>query len=101
MTPLLRQLGILAAFLMAGFYVLAIFAGPNGWPAMMQRREELHQIERQNDELRQQIQREDATIRELEEGGPARERVIREQTKKQKRSETTIYFEEPSSKDSQ
>lgn len=100
MGRLLRQLGFLAAFAMAGFYVLAMFAGPNGWPSMIERRGELNRIQRQNDDLKDQIQREDVDIRQLQEGGPARERVIREQTKKQKRSETTIYFENPQSPNS-
>lgn len=95
MGRLLRQLGFLAMFVLVGFYVLAMFASPGGWPAMLERREEMNRLERQNDDLRKQIQTEGNTIRDLEAGGPARERVIREQTKKQKRSETTIYFEDP------
>jgi|GEM_PF-1407641 len=96
MARLFRQLGILAMLGLAGFYVLAMFASPSGWPAMLERRGELERLERQNDGLRKQIQSESNTIRALESGGPARERVIREQTKKQKRSETTIYFDNPS-----
>lgn len=95
MTKLLRQLGFLTAFVLAGFYVFALIAGPNGWPAMMHKREQLIEAERKNEELRQQISREEATIRELKEGGPARDRVIRDKTRKQKPEETTIYFTDP------
>jgi cell division protein FtsB len=97
MTRLLRQLGVLTVFVLAGFYVFAMMAGPNGWPAMMQKREQLIEAERKNEELRQQISREEATIRELREGGPARDRVIRDKTRKQKPRETTIYFTDPPS----
>jgi hypothetical protein len=97
MTKLLRQLGFVAAFAMAGIYVLAIFAGPNGWPSMIERRQDLNKIQRQNDDLEKQILHEDVVIRQLRQGGPERDHVIREKTKKQKRSETTIYFEDPSS----
>jgi cell division protein FtsB len=97
MTKLLRQLGFLTAFVLAGFYVFALMAGPNGWPAMMQKRQELLDAERKNGDLKQQISREEATIRELREGGPARDRVIRDKTRKQKPRETTIYFTDPPS----
>ncbi|MBA3975333.1 MAG: hypothetical protein C0504_14095 [Candidatus Solibacter sp.] len=95
MTRLLRQLGFLTAFVLAGFYVFALMAGPNGWPAMMRKRGELLEAERKNEELKQQISREEATVLELREGGPARDRVIRNKTRKQKPEETTIYFTDP------
>lgn len=95
MSRLVRQLGVLTAFVLAGFYVFAMMAGPNGWPAMMRKREQLLDAERKNEQLRQQISREELTIRELREGGPARDRVIRDKTRKQKPSETTIYFTDP------
>lgn len=95
MTRLARQLGVLMAFVLAGFYVFAMMAGPNGWPAMMHKREHLIEAEQKNEELRQQIRREEATIKELREGGAARDRVIRDKTRKQKPEETTIYFTDP------
>ncbi len=96
MGRLLRQLGFLTALALAGVYVFAMFLGPNGWPAMMHKRGELLELEKHNDNLIQQIKDEGVTIRQLKENGPARDRVIREKTKKQKRSETTIYFSGPS-----
>ncbi len=95
MARLLRQLGFLAAFVLAGVYVFAMFLGPNGWPSMMHKRGELLEMEKHNDNLRQQIKDEGAAIVQLKESGPARDRVIREKTRKQKRSETTIYLSGP------
>lgn len=95
MGRLLRQLGFLTAFALACVYVFAMFLGPNGWPAMMHKRGELLELEKHNDQLNQQIKDEGITIRQLKENGPARDRVIREKTKKQKREETTIYLSDP------
>ncbi len=95
MGKLLRHLGFLTAFALAGVYVFAMFFGPNGWPAMMQKRGELLELEKSNDNLIRQIKDEGVTIDQLKQNGPARDRVIREKTKKQKRSETTIYLSGP------
>jgi hypothetical protein len=97
----MRQLGIVTFFLVAGFYVFAMFTGPAGWPAMMKKRGELVEVEQQNDRLKYQIEKERDGIKALQESGPARDRVIREKTRKQKRSETTIYFGEPGSQPAQ
>ena len=97
----IRQLGIVTFFLVAGFYVFAMFTGPAGWPAMMRKRAELVEIEQQNDKLTRQIKEERGAVTALQESGPARDRVIREKTKKQRRSETTIYFGEPGSQQPQ
>lgn len=92
MNRLLRQLGVMTAIAIAGFYAFVVLRGPQGIPAVMEKRRQLHKLELENDQLRQEIERHRHHIQVLERDPEAREREIRERTNKQRPDETTIYL---------
>jgi cell division protein FtsB len=94
MLALLRQLGYLAAVGVACFYVFVALKGPNGVPAMMEKKEQIERLKQQNDTLRQEIERRRKYIDHLENSDETRERAIREHTHKSKGNETTIYLQD-------
>jgi len=95
MASFFRQLAYVVAFVLTGFYVYAMLHGPNGWPSMMDKRQQLMQVEQENERLSKQIEEERKQIRELNETDEARDRVVRDKTFKQKPSEKTIYLSAP------
>jgi cell division protein FtsB len=94
MFTLLRQLGYLAAIAVGCFYVFIVLKGPTGIPAMLERRQQIERMKEENEELKQEIRRRDASIRHLEQSGEAKERAVREHTHKSKDNETIIYLPE-------
>jgi cell division protein FtsB len=94
MSFLFRQLAYVAAFVLVGLYVFTMLKGPQGVPAMLERRQELLKTERENEALRKQIEEQKRYLEQLAEDPATRERVVREKTGKQKPNETTIIYDE-------
>lgn len=95
MSPLVRHLGFLAAAALACFYVIVLWKGPQGIPAMMQMRKDVLEQEAQNRKLRERLEHSKRRIRALENDPLEREKAVREGTNKQRPGETTIYLSDP------
>lgn len=94
MPSLLRQLGFFAAAALACFYIVVLWKGPQGVPAMMKVRQEVLEMERQNRELKEEIERRNQRINALKNDPAERERAVREGTNLAKPDETTIFLSE-------
>jgi cell division protein FtsB len=92
MSSLLRHLGIFAAAALACFYVVVLWKGPQGIPAMLRVREEVIEMEQQNRVLKEQIERRKQHIKALENDPVERERAVREGTNLAKPDETTVFL---------
>ncbi|WP_321472749.1 hypothetical protein [uncultured Paludibaculum sp.] len=92
MFSLLRQLGFVAAAAVTCFYVFLVLRGPNGIPAMLEKRHQIERMKQENEQMRQEIERRKVTIDQLEHSSEARDRAVREHTRKAKQHETTIYL---------
>ncbi len=91
---LLRQLGYLAAAAVACFYVFVVLKGPNGIPTMIEKRHQIERMKQTNDDLRLEIQRRKTAIDQLKNSSDARDRAVREQTRKARKDDVTIYLPE-------
>lgn len=91
-TSLLRQLGFIAAAGATCFYVFVVLRGPNGIPAMMEKRHQIERMKHENEQLRLEIDKHKDAIDQLQRSPEARDRAVREYTGKAKKHETTIYL---------
>jgi cell division protein FtsB len=98
MNTLLRQLGFVAAAAVTCFYVFLVLRGPNGIPAMLEKRQQIERMKQENEAMRQEIEKKKIIIDQLENSSEARERAVREHTRKAKQHETTIFLQDEDEK---
>ncbi len=94
MSSLMRHLGFFAAAALACFYVIVLWKGPQGIPAMLRIRQEVIELEQQNRQIKEEIERRKQHIKSLESDPVERERAVREGTNLAKPDETTIFLSE-------
>jgi len=94
MSWFVRYLGYLAAAGLFGVYVFLLVAGPQPITAIPKTREQLHKMEQENEQLRQEVQRRKEYLDDLEKNRSLQEREIRRGLNKQREGETTIYLPE-------
>lgn len=92
LVTLLRQLAFIAGAACTCFYVFVVLRGPNGIPAMMEKRHQIERMKQENEQMRQEIEKHKVTIDQLQHSPDARDRAVREFTRKAKKHETTIYL---------
>jgi cell division protein FtsB len=90
MPALLRQLALVSAVLIGGYYAYTLLTGPRGFAAIYASHAEVQEMEKENERLRQEIQRHEKLIRDLKSNPDLRDRMIRQRLEKQKPGETVI-----------
>jgi hypothetical protein len=99
MAFLLRQLGYLAIGAVACLYAFAVFKGPNGFPAMMDKWSQVQSMHDKNEALRLEIKQKETAIEQLKNNRTARDHAVRESTGKTGPNDLTIIVpEEPTTK---
>lgn len=96
MVPLLKPLGYIAAAALACAYAVVLLRSPQGFPAMMEKRRQVQEMQRSNEALKEEIRRLEKRLEDIESRWDEKERIIRERTNKVKPGETTVFVpEEP------
>ncbi len=90
----LRNLSFVAAFVLLGAYVILALRGPQGIPALLEKREEIRKLEEQNQSLRADVERRRERIKVLDSSPEAQELEIRKRLKLQRKGDTTLYLPE-------
>lgn len=92
MNPLIRKLGWTLATLLAGAYALFALRGPQGIPALMDKWDQVRQLEQENAELREKIRQKRDRIQELREKESALELEVRKDLQQMKPGEKTLIL---------
>jgi cell division protein FtsB len=95
MNDLLRNLAMTAAIVMIGVYAVIALSGPQGVPALMEKRREIVRLQEQNATLQRENERKKERIRVLEEQPAQQELEVRKQLNLVKPGETTFFLPEP------
>lgn len=94
MRGVLRNTGLAAAVLLLGVYALVALRGPQGVPALLEKREEIVRLQEQNATLQREIERKRERIRILMEQPEQQELEIRKQLNLGKEGETIFFLPE-------
>ncbi|MFN3325728.1 MAG: FtsB family cell division protein [Bryobacteraceae bacterium] len=94
MKPVLRSLVVAAGVLLAGTYAYIALRGPQGVPALLEKRREIRELEEQNQNLRAETQRKMERINRLRTSRAEQELEIRRRLKLQREGETSFYIPE-------
>lgn len=92
MNSLLRNVLLASACLTLLGYTVHVLRGPQGIPYFLEKREQVRQLESQNEQLRKQNERKRERIEELKNSRSEQELAIREHSKMQKAGETTFVL---------
>lgn len=87
-----RSLTIAAAFALFGAYVVLALRGPQGIPALLEKRQEIRKLEEENQSLKAEIGKRKERIRVLGSSREAQELEIRKRLKLQRKGDTTLYL---------
>lgn len=87
-----RNLGVLAVLGLLGGYVYLALQGPQGIPALMEKRREIRELEEQNQNLKAEIERRKERIRVLTSDPDAQELEIRRRLKLQREGDTSFFL---------
>lgn len=94
----IRVVGVLAAVLVCGVYLVLAFRSPLGLPTLHTRWQEVREMQIRNDELRRNVEMRRDRIRRLEENSAEQELEIRKQLKMLRPGETTFILPDNSEK---
>jgi cell division protein FtsB len=94
MAFLLRQLGYLAIAAVACLYAFAVLKGPNGFPAMIDKWNQVQTMHDSNELLRREVEHKKAAIEQLKNNRTARDHAVRESTGKTPPNDLTIIVPE-------
>lgn len=87
----------LAALGLFGAYVVLALRGPQGIPAVLEKRQEVRRLEEQNQSLKSDIDRRKERIRVLGSSREMQELEVRKRLKLQRKGDTTLFLpEQPS-----
>lgn len=92
MNGLFRKLGMMAAIALLGVYAVIALSGPQGMPALMQKRAEIVRLQEQNADLQRENERKRERIRILEEQPDQQELEVRKQLNLGKPGETIFFL---------
>ena len=87
-----RTVTIVAAFGLLGAYVVLALRGPQGIPALLERRQEIRKLEEQNQGMKAEIEKRRERIRVLGSSRETQELEIRKRLKLQRKGDTTLYL---------
>ncbi len=94
MKLLLRKSGYIVAFALIGSYAMIALRGPQGMPALMERRKHVRELQEVNATLAAENQRKRERIEKLKHSKAEQELEIRERLKLGKPGETQFIFPE-------
>jgi cell division protein FtsB len=89
-----RRAGFIIIFTLIAIYGLVALRGPQGIPALLEKRREVRQLEERNAALAAEIERRRERIRRLEQNASEQEMEIRKQLKLLRPGETTFILPE-------
>jgi cell division protein FtsB len=95
MNATLRRFGILAAFALIGVYAAVVLRGPQGLPALAEKRRTIRELQEQNASLMREIRQKRERIQILKSNANAQEMEVRKEFKLQRPGETTFILPEP------
>jgi len=95
MKTLLRKTGYLTAMAIAAAYALVAFRGPNGIPALMEKRSQITILQEQNATMAADNKRKEERIRKLETDRSVQELEIRKRLKLLHPGETQFILPDP------
>ena len=95
MKPFLRKTGYLATVVLLGSYALFTLRGPNGIPALMEKRNQVHELEVQRATLAAEIQQKRDRIEKLKTSKSEQELAIKERLRLVAPNETQFVLPEP------
>jgi cell division protein FtsB len=87
-----RRTGFVVVLALAVAYGLAALRGPQGVPALLDKRREIHQLEEQNAAMATEIERRKERIQRLEQNTGEQEMEIRKHLKLLRPGETTFIL---------
>jgi cell division protein FtsB len=91
----MRRAGYILAFALAVVYGVVALRGPQGVSALLDKRQEVRQLEEQNAAKAAENERRRERIHRLEENSTEQEMEIRKQLKLLRPGETTFILEDP------
>lgn len=92
--PIFRTVGLLAAIVFSGVYLLLALRGPMGIPALQGKWQEIRDMQLQNANLKRDVEMRRERIRRLEENAAEQELEIRKQLKMLRQGETSFILPE-------
>jgi cell division protein FtsB len=95
MSATLRWFGILVTFALVGVYAVVVLRGPQGLPALAEKRQMIRELQEQNATLMLQIRQKKERIQILKDNANAQEMEVRKEFKLQRPGETTFILPEP------
>lgn len=98
MSSLLRRFGIVAAIALVAVYAAVVLRGPQGLPALAEKRRVIRELQEQNATLTREIQQKRARIHNLREDPRDQELEVRKEMKLQRPGETTFILPESDAK---
>ena len=96
MNFLLRRTGYLTLFVMIAVFAVIALRGPQGIPALMEKRREIQLLQEQNADLQKENERKRERIVRLNESQAEQELEIRNRLKLLRKGETSFILPEPS-----
>ncbi|MBS1871675.1 MAG: septum formation initiator family protein [Acidobacteria bacterium] len=98
MSSMVRRFGLLAAFALFGVYAAVVLRGPQGLPALAQKRRLIRDLQEQNATITRENQQKRDRIEILKHSANAQEMEVRKEMKLQRPGETTFILPETGSK---
>ncbi|HSM76139.1 MAG TPA: septum formation initiator family protein [Bryobacteraceae bacterium] len=101
MNTAFRRLTYVIAFVIVGAYIVIALRGPQGIPALLEKRRQIRTMEEQNANLMRQLQQQRDRIRKLSVSKAEQEEQIRKDYHLQRRDDVTLMLpgQQPSNKD--
>lgn len=99
MMAVLRRFGIGVAFVLVAVYAVVVLRGPQGIPALLEKRRGVRDLQDQNATLAQENQRKKERIQRLKDNPSEQELEIRKQLKLLRPGETSFILPEAPAKD--
>lgn len=92
MKSLAPKLAFVVICILIGVSSIYFLKGPQGVPRLLEKREEIRQLQDQNDEMAREIERKRDRIRRLKDSEAEQELEIRRRLKMNKKDETTFIL---------
>ena len=95
MRPSITRLAGVAALLLLAGYAFVALRGPQGLPALMEKRRQIRELEKQNADLARKIEQQRARIERFTDSQSGQELEIRERLKLVKPDEKVFILQDP------
>src|ERR1700738_2830275 len=92
MNSVVRRIAFSTAFILLGVYGVYTLRGPRGIPALMEKRQEIRQLEEENANITRENERKKERIRKLQESASEQDLVIRKELRMLRKNETEFIL---------